>query len=92
MHQPTVNFEVKSMLFQLCYRSNTDCIFRLRGGCNCARSEVAKLMWLWMKMAFDNIQSRRQIFQVDILNKTNEMFNKNEIELKARFTVVYLTY
>ena len=27
--------------FQLCYRSNTDCIFRLRGGCNCARSEVA---------------------------------------------------
>ena len=41
MHQPTVNFEVKSMLFQLCYRSNTDCIFRLRGDCNCARSEVA---------------------------------------------------
>ena len=41
LHHPTVNFEVKSMLFQLCYRSNTDCIFRLRGGCNCARSEVA---------------------------------------------------
>ena len=45
-----------------------------------------------MKMAFDNIQSQRQIFQVDISNKTNEMFNRNEIELKAKFTVVYLTY
>ena len=43
-------------------------------------------------MAFDNIQSQRQIFQVDISNKTNEMFNRNEIELKAKFTVVYLTY
>ena len=41
LHQPTVNFEVKSVLFQLCYRSNTNCIFRLRGGSNCARSEVA---------------------------------------------------
>ena len=41
LHHPTVNFEVKSMLFQLCYRSNTDDIFRLRGGCNCARSEAA---------------------------------------------------
>ena len=45
-----------------------------------------------MKMAFDNIQSQRKIFQVDISNKTNEMFNRNEIELKAKFTVVYLTY
>ena len=49
-------------------------------------------MWVWMKMAFDNIQSQGQIFQVDISNKTNEMFNTNEIELKAKFTVVYLTY
>ena len=48
-----------------------------------------------MKMAFDNIQNRqsqRQIFQGDISNKTNEMFDQNEIELKAKFTVVYLTY
>ena len=45
-----------------------------------------------MKMAFDNIQSQRQIFQVDISNKTNEIFNRNEIELRAKFTVVYLTY
>ena len=29
------------MLLQLCYKWNTDYIFRLRGGCNCARSEVA---------------------------------------------------
>ena len=43
-------------------------------------------------MAFDNIQSQRQIFQVDISNKTNETFNRNEIELKAKFIVVYLTY
>ena len=49
-------------------------------------------MWLWMKMAFDNIQSQRQIIQVDISNKTNEMFDRNEIELKAKLTVVYLTY
>ena len=49
-------------------------------------------MWLWMKTAFDNIQSQRQIFQEDISNKTNEMFNRNEIELNAKFTVVYLTY
>ena len=46
-------------------------------------------MWLWMKTAFDNIS---QIFQVDISNKTKEMFNRNEIELKAKFTVVYLAY
>ena len=52
----------------------------------------AKLMWLWMKMAFDNIQSQWQIFQEDISNKTNEMFNGIAIELKAKFTVVYLTY
>ena len=97
LHQPTVNFEVKSMLFQLSYRSNTDYIFRLRGGCN-LRSRImngllkAKLMWLWMKLAFDNIQSQRQIFQVDISNKTNEMFDRNEIGLKAKLTVVYLTY
>ena len=45
-----------------------------------------------MKMAFDNIQSQRKIFQVDISNKTNETFNRNEIELKAKLTVVYLTY
>ena len=45
-----------------------------------------------MKMAFDNIQCQRQIFQVDISNKTNEMFNRDEIELKAEFNVVYLTY
>ena len=45
-----------------------------------------------MKTAFDNIQSQRQIFQEDISNKTNEMFNRNEIELKAKFTVVYLTF
>ena len=44
-----------------------------------------------MKMAFDNIQSQRQIFQVDISNKTNEMFDRNEIESKAKLTVVYLT-
>ena len=37
-------------------------------------------------------QSQRQIFQEDISTKTNEMFNRNEIELKAKFTVVYLTY
>ena len=43
-------------------------------------------------MAFDNIQSQRQIFQVDISNKTNEMFNRDEIELKTKLTVVYLTY
>ena len=43
-------------------------------------------------MAFDNIQSQRQIFQVDISNKTNEMLNRYEIELKAKLTVVYLTY
>ena len=42
--------------------------------------------------AFDNVQSQRQVFQEDISNKTNEMFNRNEIELKAKFTVVYLTY
>ena len=44
-----------------------------------------------MKTAFDNIP---QIFQVDSSNKTNEMFefNRNEIELKAKFTVVYLAY
>ena len=42
-----------------------------------------------MKTAFDNVQSRPQIFQEDISNKTNEMFNSgNEIELKAKFTVV----
>ena len=40
-----------------------------------------------MKTAFDNVQSQRQIFQEDISNKTNEMFNRNEIELKAKFTV-----
>ena len=45
-----------------------------------------------MKTAFDNVQSQRQIFQEGISNKTNEMFNSNEIELKAKFTVVYLTY
>ena len=45
-----------------------------------------------MKAAFDNIQSQQQIFQGDTSNKTNEMFNRNEIELKAKFTVVYLTY
>ena len=45
-----------------------------------------------MKMAFDNIHSERQIFQVDISNKTNEMLNRNEIELKAKLTVVDLTY
>ena len=44
-----------------------------------------------MKTAFDNVQSQRQIFQEDISNKRNEMFNGNEIELKAKFTVVYLT-
>ena len=45
-----------------------------------------------MKTAFDNIQSQRQIFREDISNKTNEKFNRNEIELKAKFfTVVYLT-
>ena len=49
-------------------------------------------MWLWMKTAFDTIQSQRQIFQEEISNKTNEMYNRNEIELKAKFTVVYLTY
>ena len=52
-------------------------------------------MWPWMKATFDNLQnmqSRRQIFQEDISNKTNEMFDQNEIELKAKFTVVYLTY
>ena len=52
-------------------------------------------MWPWMKAIFDNLQnmqSRRQIFQEDISNKTNEMFDQNEIELKAKFTVVYLTY
>ena len=65
LHQPTVNFQVKSMLFQLSVADRTR-HGRLRGGCNCARSEVAKLMWLWMKMAFDNIQSQRQIFQEDI--------------------------
>ena len=43
-------------------------------------------------MAFDNIQSQRQIIQVDISNKTNEMFDRNKIELKAKLTVVYLTY
>ena len=32
-------------------------------------------MWLWMKTAFDTIQSQRQIFQEDISNKTNEMYN-----------------
>ena len=45
-----------------------------------------------MKTAFDNMQSQRKILQEDILNKTNEMFNRSEIELKAKFTVVYLTY
>ena len=49
-------------------------------------------MWLWMKTAFDIIQSQRQIFQEDISNKRNEMYNRNGIELKAKFTVVYLTY
>ena len=43
-----------------------------------------------MKTAFDNIQSQRQIFQEDISNKTNEMFNRNEIELKAKLTVEWL--
>ena len=52
----------------------------------------AKLMWLWMKTAFDNIQSQRQILQEDISNKTNEMFNRNEIELKAKFTVVFYSH
>ena len=93
LHHPTVNFEVKSMLFQLCYRSNTDCIFRLRGGCNCARSEVANYERTFIgqinvavdENGLDNIQSQRQIFQVDISNKTNEMFNRNEIELKAKW-------
>ena len=82
LHHPTVNFEVKSMLFQLCYRSNTDCIFRLRGGCNCARSEVANYERTFISQinvavdenGLDNIQSQRQIFQVDISNKTSEMF------------------
>ena len=41
-----------------------------------------------MKTAFDIIQSQRQIFQEDISNKTNEMYNRNEIELKAKFTVI----
>ena len=50
------------------------------------------IMWLLMKTAFDTIQSQRQIFQEEISNKTNEMYNRNEIELKAKFTVVYLTY
>ena len=46
-----------------------------------------------MKTAFDSIQqSQRQMFQEDISNKTNEMFDRNEIELKAKLTVVYLTY
>ena len=45
-----------------------------------------------MKTAFDTIQSQRQIFQEEIANKTNEMYNRNEIQLKAKFTVVYLTY
>ena len=45
-----------------------------------------------MKTAFDNIQSEQQIFQVDISNKTNEMFNRKEIELKAKLNVAYLTY
>ena len=27
-----------------------------------------------------------------ITNKTNEMFNRDEVELKAEFNVVYLTY
>ena len=42
-------------------------------------------------MAFDNIQSQRQIFQVDISNKTNEMFNRNEIELKAKLNLLLCT-
>ena len=79
LHQPTVNFEVKSMLFQLCYRSNTDCIFRLRGGCNCARSDVVFYKPDYNvavdENGFDTIQSQRQIFQEDISNKTNEMYN-----------------
>ena len=45
-----------------------------------------------MKTAFDNIQSQRQLFQENISNKTKEMYKRNEIELKAKFTVVYLTY
>ena len=45
-----------------------------------------------MKTAFDKKQSQRQIFQEDISNKRKEVFNRNEIELKAKFTVVYLTY
>ena len=49
-------------------------------------------MWLWMEMAVNDIQSQRQIFEEDISNETNEMFSRNEIELKAKFTVVYLTY
>ena len=42
-------------------------------------------MWLWMKTAFDNIQSQpgKYFNEEDISNKTNEMFNRNEIELKA---------
>ena len=40
LHQPTVNFQVKSMLFQLSVADRTR-HGRLRGGCNCARSEVA---------------------------------------------------
>ena len=45
-------------------------------------------------MAFDNIQSQpgKYFTEEEISNKTNEMFNRNEIELKAKFTVVYLTY
>ena len=27
----------------------------------------------------------------EVSNKTNDMFNRNQIELKAKFSVVYLT-
>ena len=40
-----------------------------------------------MKKAFENLSSQREIFQEDISNTTNEMFERHEIELKAKFTV-----
>ena len=87
LHQPTVNFEVRSMLFQLCYKSNTECIFLLRGGCNCARSEVANYERSFISQINVAVDENE-----DISNKTNEKFNRNEIELKAKFTVVHLIY
>ena len=56
----------------------------------CTAAVIVREIWLWLKTAFDNIQSQRQIFLEDILNKTNELKRTNE--LKAKFTVVYLTY